>query len=246
MYRRVLLRGTVFLGVLIAIACASSTPTATYSPVFDYTPPAGTAPASRSLTFALVGAQYRSPVQFFQRFGAKMASDLQEILAARGYTVRGPFRTYDEMTFPDKKGSDLVLQPELEITADLAGIRQKVTGGAVALALLGEATSAYDGTVTIGGRVNLVVLEPLTRERMWAKSVEISRVTVELNGEALYKAPPSLDELLANEPSFAAEFGRALEQVYRSVMDKAFTYLDPEEMELVNKQAEEIRKKKVY
>ncbi|MFH1096483.1 MAG: hypothetical protein V1749_03155 [Candidatus Desantisbacteria bacterium] len=40
--------------------------------------------------------------------------DFQELLIARGFTVNGQFRSYEEMTFSEKKGIDLLLEPILQ------------------------------------------------------------------------------------------------------------------------------------
>jgi len=40
--------------------------------------------------------------------------------------------------------------------------------------------------------------------------------------------------------------GRTLEQVFPAVMKKAWDYLSPEEVTLLNKQSQELRAKKVY
>jgi len=231
---------------LVASGCVSSAPASSYRPVFDYSPPSAGPRSETPISLALVGAQMDTPVAFFQAFRDNMANDFQEILSARGYTIRGPFRRFDDMTFPDKKGSQLALEPQLEIDADMTRVEEKVTGGSFGLALLGAKGVRFRGTVIVSGHINLVLYEPLTREKMWTKSLEIEPQNIALDTERLYPGLPPIGDLLAGEPAFAAALGHALENAYSDVLTKAYVYLDPEEVTLVSQQAEDLRKRKVY
>jgi hypothetical protein len=53
-------------------------------------------------------------------------------------------------------------------------------------------------------------------------------------------------ELINNEAEIYNDVAKALETQYASILDHAYQYLDPEEMQIVKKQAQEIRNKKVY
>lgn len=113
------------LTALLAVGCVAPTAGPTgprTAPTFDYTPAANAEPMSANITFAVVGSSFETPVPLFERFSSNMARDFAEILTARGYTIRGPFQTYDEMTFPDKENSNLVLSAEVDFTPDTSGL----------------------------------------------------------------------------------------------------------------------------
>lgn len=225
------------------IGCVSSS-VQRYSPVFDYSPVKDKRPGAANVTFAVVGANYPKLISVFEEFGRNMSDDFVEILNARGYTVRGPFHTYDDMTFPDKKGSDLALIPEIELSGDASGLRWDQSFGA---ALFGQAGFTGSGSLVIRGRVNLVVAESLSREKMWTKSVDIPPMTVNIDETRMYgSAGVPADVLLQNEPSIYNDVAKTLEAQYKAILDRAYQYLDPEEMLIVKKQATEIRNKKVY
>lgn len=44
-----------------------------------------------------------------------MGNDFEKLLTAKGFTIRGPFRSRDEMVYNDKRNSDFVLQVEIDL-----------------------------------------------------------------------------------------------------------------------------------
>lgn len=215
-----------------------------YVPSFDFTPPS-TAPAgSADVTFAIVNASYSetqgwTQVYPFTEVSRNMGLDFQEIVSARGYTVRGPLNTYDEMAFPDKKGSDLVLEPRLEIRLEIINPKNHRH-----VQIIGNDEYSMSSEAALSGRVTLSLNESLSRERMWFKSVELSRVVVPWQGEKRYTGP--LNQVDISDPGITKPLAKPMEDFYKKVMEAAWKYLDPEEMRIVKKQAEDIKKKKVY
>lgn len=215
-----------------------------YTPTFDYSPPEGAKPAAANVTFAVVDTNYPQLIPAFQLFGRNMSQDFFEILTARGYTVRGPFRTYDEITYTDKKGSDLVLIPDLQISGDASNLRWSPSFGA---ALLGQSGYTGEGQLVINGRVTLVVAESLSHEKMWTKSVDLPPLTVQVDETRMYKQPGiPVEMLLQSENGLYNDIAKALETEYKGILERAYAYLDPDEMQIVKRQAQEIRAKKVY
>ena len=223
-------------------------------PKFDYEPAERATPRSTNITFAVVGSEFETPIPLFERFSSNMAGDFVEILTARGFSIRGPFVTYDEMTFPDKENSNLLLFAEVAFDSDTSGL--ELVEQASLAGLLGAVTgtsrssdSKYRvrGTVRVDGRVTLVVAESLTKEKMWTKSVNIAPISVPLEGTHVYETVPSdLSVVLANEDQFFNDLGKELDGQYQEIMRRTFGYLDPREMTIVDRQADSLREKKVY
>ena len=57
-------------------------------------------------------------------------------------------------------------------------------------------------------------------------------------------APPAGS--LVNDNQFYSDLGRQLEIQYHEIMNRTYGYLDPGEMELVNRQATPLRERKTY
>ena len=113
---------------------------------FDYVPRTEAPPGSADVTFAIVGVKFvaptvhqqavplqqsmvlpstaTSPLLFLELVG-NMTRDFGEVLTARGFTVKGSYRTLDEMIYPDKEESDLILTAHVKFVADATGIEYK-------------------------------------------------------------------------------------------------------------------------
>ena len=105
---------------------------------FDYVPATEAAPGSADVTFAIVGSEFVTPTTpqqglllqqgillpsappplLFQQLISNMTKDFEEVLTARGYTIEGVYRTLDEMNYPNKEGSDLILTAKVKFGAD--------------------------------------------------------------------------------------------------------------------------------
>jgi hypothetical protein len=245
---RALLINLFIITSLVYQGCSGSTTVkeeTTYTPSFKFTPSSNATPGSAEVTFAIVGASYSDKEPWTQEwpfpdFSDRMSLDFQEILSARGFTVRGPYKIYDEMTFPDKKGSDLVLEPNLKIEFNGTTNAKKNFN-----ILGGPDTYSLNGTMTISGRVTLSLLESLSKERMWFKSIELSPISFNWESDKDYTTP-NPGYIDNREPGVSKPLGLALESFYKQIMETSWKYLDPEEMKIVKKQSEEIRAKKVY
>src|ERR1039457_4843581 len=97
-----------------------------------------------------------------------LPSALTGLITAKGMTYRGPFEQLDTMTFPDKKGSDLALYPEIELEAlwEVSNSRAENRGF-----INGSTVTVCDVKLSSKGRVSFVVIEPLSKETLWRKTV---------------------------------------------------------------------------
>ena len=234
----------VFIG-----ACATGRPSESVQridPSFDYNPSETTA-GKTNITFAVVGSQFEAPfdsprVPLFERFSSNMADDFAEIITARGYTLRGPFRTFDEMTFIDKDNSNLILTAKVELKPDLSQteivfVKNLLTAGG---------TWRISGQVIVTGRISLIVSESLTNEKMWTKSVNIRPITAELTPMRYALSNITIEDTLKNDDKFYTSLGLKLDRQYHEIMNRTYGYLDPREMSLISKQAAELKKRKIF
>ena len=201
--------------------------------VFDYTPPAEAVPGSANSTFAVVGSRFNTPIPLFRTFADNMTKDFGEILTARGFGVRGPFMTYDSLTYSDKEESDLALTAEVKFITDTSQITYS------------SIRQTPSGDVTVNCHVNLIVSESLTNERLWSRSVAITPFVTNLRSSISYPHGATLADLLMNENKFYSDVSHALEAQYTEIMNKIYGYLDPKQMAVVTASARDLRKRKV-
>ena len=192
----------------------------------------------------------KAPVPLFENFANTMTKDFMEVLNAHGYSVKGPFKTYNDMMYPDKEGSDLLLKADIQFELDDSGIRwvkmknEKWDPG--------EPTHYFtpSGSMIIKCQVNLVISESLTNENMWKKSIAITPFTVVIPKTPEFGEPLNSKILFVflmkgiNE--FHSQVGSGLVEQYDNIGSTIYTYLDPREMAIVKNQAIELRKRKVY
>ena len=211
--------GVLTLICTVMVGCATLPPIIREIIVFDYTPTKEATPGSANVTFAVVGTQIgtnfggnASPL--FRDFAGSMTNDFMEVLTAQGFGVRGPFSTYDEILFPDKQASDLILTAKFEINPDLGNVPLEVTyysseryrpsAGTLYLDMPVGAAKPNQ-VVIIKGNINLTISESLTNEKVWTKSVPITPFRVPLpfrrgtswDAEATVKwSPDNVESLL--------------------------------------------------
>ena len=247
--------GITFLMVIMAgqlIGCATSKPRQNFSFNYEST---GVEPGSAEISFAIldfsvdiettpepsIRQSNRNPKgesPLFNTLSRSIERDFQELLSTYGYGVKGPFRTYDDMTYPDKEQSDLILLPGIKILFS-QNINWK-EGYQI----------GSNSSVTVDISFFMVLLESLTKERLWVKDITLEPVTVSLPfkvlGATKYGGVPSLEVLLAYEDDLHAALGSHLSTEYNMVLKRMSSYLHPKEMEIVKNAAMRVREKKVY
>lgn len=237
-----------FLSV-ISTGCATVAPTpaqqkaAQYVANFSYTPSAQETPDSAGVTFTVGGltynfhpksdyiAWYTSPQ--LAKLPEAVKQDLSKLLAAKGFSVRGPFESYDLIPFQDKKAIDLWLIPTLELS--VAGKNTKHDYANFML------TSYLDtGDVEVTGVIILELKEIVTRELLWSKSIPIKKFEFSFAVRYPINSPSGWFDAVMNE------LVKGIEQQYSELLATVLKHIDPEEMRIIKKQCQELRSKKGY
>jgi hypothetical protein len=183
---------------IIVNSCKSSQPTVALTKTlmqFDYKPPIEGYAKSNKISFILMNPKFAEDEddinqEPFATFSKNMSKDFEEMMTQRGYTYKGPYDTYDELVYSDKKGSDFILEIEIDFTWQ---------GGQEALYNKNKSNYNYstkqtttttfygfDGNVTLGGKLNLTLTEPQTKTKLWVKSVAMPNQTFLLKSEKMY------------------------------------------------------------
>lgn len=191
-------------------------------------------------------ARMRSVIDLFRR---SMASDFERMIIARGFNSKGPFKSLDYMTYPDKKGSDLTLTPKIFITTT-DGTRR--AGGMFLLAsrdnsFLLASHDSYSCVLTVSGFIEMIILEPLSGEKMWIKKIDFEPVSVNCKFSYNIKDKGKITQRIEVEVDTRPEaLGAALERIYPAVMETAWRYLHPDEVKRLKQESQEIRERKRY
>jgi len=239
--------------LMVMLGCASAPPrpkAPPYEPRFGYSVPS--AGQKVDVTVGLVapqfsgdGATYWQASKNDEVAGAMfrgLRTSFNELLVAKGFNVSGPFDSVDNMTFPEKKGADFVLYPEIDVrgAVELSEIQQVQSGNS----LTGyQFDYRCDAKIKMNGAVLIIAKEPLSGEKMWVKKVEVTIPDSQLTTEGDYCKPGS-----GAKPAedVRTAWGKVHESMYSAVMSNLDKYVSGEEFQMLKTQAGELRAKKSY
>lgn len=246
----------------IIIFLASATQKATPPPppptikvaTYDYSPPQHEKPKSAQVVFLLVDPSYQEKFKYsnyklFSDFSKAMAADYNEALTAKGYTVRGPFEYYDQVVYSDKKESDLMLSVEIDFDLNDQNINwmphQYYISGKGKYVQYGTNYS-IGGFFVLSGKINIVVSEPITREKLWAKSIPLKQKQIPVSSYYYHEQLKNYNIPFSKDPLIINPITKALEEYYQYVFNTSWNHLDPNELTPLKKEVVEIREKKKY
>jgi hypothetical protein len=191
------------------------------------------------------GVSAQTYKNFAAGFSSSLAADLDKILIAKGIKVSGPFSAYDDITYADKKSADLALTPTVFLTAS------EVRFGAPALVGSGGVADYVERhfSMTVQGFVEFVLVESLSRQKLWVKKLDLE--PQQIQGVQAFTAAAVSDPMTGavaridiGAPLYRGmeeAIGDAMMRWYTTIAQKAWTYLDTEEMATLKPQVVEIR-----
>ena len=254
---------TLFVFGLFLYSCSSpkstvKTPTApTVQRVpakFDFTPPSRSQMASTDITIAIVkptyidkNAEYFVPP--FDEMATSMGNDFEELLTAKGFTVRGPFGSRDEMTYNDKINSSFVLEISIDLQPHYNRSKTTITHKPSFSELLVDknAPTTYtykiSGEVTFAGNLVINARAPRYGELIWKKNIALQASSFNYNGILTWNGIPSMAEELNQDNQVYNTVSTELEKYYLKALALAWQQIDPEEMKTVADQAKKSDKK---
>jgi hypothetical protein len=203
-----------------------------------------------------------------------MGASFAEILIAKGFNTKGPFMSLNEMTFPEKKGSDLLLYPEFdfEVTLQTTNL-QKAAPPPAASAAKPESKNTTNVMDLFGGGEKKPEPAPAAPAAA-GRTGDTCDLVLTVTGNVLFVAQEPLSsermwikrlDVSAAKQTFNGQVGapcggaqgewslevhdawaKAHEVVYQSAMKSLDNYVNGEEFQGLKKQSDELRQKKTY
>ncbi|MGE6383349.1 HpaA family protein [Shewanella baltica] len=93
---------------------------------------------------------------------------VETLITRKGFTYSGPYESFDEITYGDKKSSYLAIVPDFDIRVGKANVSR-------------ESFSSYaeeKGIIKVDGSFTLKFIEPLTGQVMGQKRVDLSSLNI--------------------------------------------------------------------
>jgi hypothetical protein len=208
-------------------------------------------PGSANITISLIQPHYwerfrYNNVDLFDNYRSYIEKDIEQLLIDKGFHLKGPFPSYDEMIFNDKKDADIAIEISIEPTFSAADGSWKAYQP-FTLTTIKPTYYYYSGTVSLIGKIVMTGYEPLSHEKIWVKSVEIPNVTdINLTTASRNFESPVANAAFFNDANVYNALGSALQQQYGNILYKMDGLFDPQEFTSLKPQIRELKSKKGY
>ena len=218
-------------------------------PKFDFSPPSREGVGAAGLTIALINPTYvqrtaaENLMSPYSDMASKMAQDFQELLTAKGFTIRGPYGSRDEMTFTDKTNSDIAFNVVIDLQREYnRKYNQHSSWGGL---LSKDLSYSYTMSGEIVFKPSLIITasSPQYGELLWKKNITIKPEVFNYTGtKAYYQVPAWADELKEDNTVYNL-VAQELDKIYKEAMELAWQQIDVAEMKTVAEQAKKADKK---
>lgn len=246
--------------ICLLFSCSSSKPTTTVAPPvqripakFDFSPPSRSEVASTNITIAIVrpiyvgkNAEYFVPP--FNEMAESMGNDFEEMLTAKGFTVRGPFGSRDEMVYNDKLNSSFVLEIGIDINPQYNRkytSQSKTNWGSLLDKSAPASTTLYfmTGEITLAGNLVINAKSAQYGELIWKKNISLDPSSFTYQGKLSWDGVPTMKRELELDNLVYNTLSTELEKFYLKALSLAWQQIDPAEMKTVAEQAKKADKK---
>lgn len=246
--------------LVIFFGCTSQKQTTTSAPLvqripakFDFSPPSRAQVASARVTIAIVRPMFvgKNPEYYvppFNDMAESMGNDFQEMLTAKGFTVRGPFGSRDEMIYNDKLNSSFVLEIGIDINPQYNRkytVTSKTNWGSILDKSQPASTNSYhmNGEITLAGNLVINAKSAQYGELIWKKNIALESSSFTYKGALTWNGVPTMAEELNKDNVVYNTLSQELEKFYQKALHLAWQQIDPAEMKTVAEQAKKADKK---
>ncbi len=185
----------------------------------------------------------------FNEMAASMGNDFEELLTAKGFTVRGPFGSRDEMVYSDKVNSSFILEIGIELNPQYK--RQYITTehspSFTEMLLSKNAPTTYtnkmSGQITLGDNLVVKAKSAQYGELLWTKSIALDASSFDCSGQMNWTGIPTMEEELNKDDLVYNTLSRELEKLYGKALNLAWQQIDVTEMKTVGEQGKKADKK---
>lgn len=219
---------------------------------FDFAAPSQAKVGSTDITVAIVKPLYvgKNPeyyVEPFKEMATSMGNDFEELLTYKGFTVRGPFASRDEMVFNDKVNSSFILEIGIDLKPlyNIKYTTSTKTNWAGLVSKYATPTVVYktSGEVTLAGNLVINAKSSQYGELIFKKNIALEASSFTYEGSWNWTSKPNFADELNMDNGVYNKLSRELEKFYLKTLNLAWQQIDPAEMKTVAEQAKKADKK---
>jgi hypothetical protein len=166
-----------------------------------------------------------------KEFDLAVKKEYESMMVRRGFNTMG-FQSLNDMTYPQKQTCNLVLFPEFifSINSEKNGSKSNV-----------DTKMPYKATIS--GDIILNMIEPLSGQKVWMKRIPLKPESFNFN-----RITDIADRMIYgdNADNRPQRLAGALSKFFTQIMQTSWNYFSPEEIEVMKKHSDDIRKLKRY
>jgi len=102
-----------------------------------------------------------------EKIACHLTEEINKIILSKGFTITQTFRSYNDMTFTQKRNTSALFFPEIIIDVEEKTLTDYID----------NAPSSTNGDIMVSARVNIIMLEPLSGEKIWVKSIPVDEIS---------------------------------------------------------------------
>lgn len=189
-----------------------------------------------------------------QETACHLNGELDKIIVSKGFTITNRFKSYDYMSFTEKRNTTALFYPDITIkikeNSDIKNVAR-------------WRFRTY-GRLEISAEINILMLEPLSREIIWIKSIpvdEISESFEYLNaywgglaheGSRLRRSPAysvsrgKEHDVPGNIYEIAKIIDKFFNEIDTAIVDATQRFVEPDELEFLNTDIGKLKQIKRY
>lgn len=167
----------------------------------------------------------------------------QELISNKGFNLTGPFESFDDMTYGEKKNGYLALIPKLNITINKKASKRHTQ----------PLTDIYteEGVIQVTGELRVDLIEPVTKEKILSRRINLSDLNIVKNYKYEKKLNSSvwamfLSASVTIEDSMDKAITDAINDFYATAMAKITKSISSEELLSYRPQVEKLKELKRF
>ncbi len=231
---------TLFIGCSVPKSTTPTTPPVQRIPAkFDFSPPFRVQSGSTGITIAIVRPVYVGKnaeyyISPYKEMSTSMGADFEELLTAKGFTIRGPFGSRDEMVYNDKINSSFIIEIVIELDPRYnQKYTSKTNWGSIMDKTQSATTQKMYGEMTLAGRLVINAKSSKYGELLWKKNIDLEPASFTYSGSMTWQGIPTISEELNKDNQVYNTLARELEKFYQNALNLAWQQIDPVEMKSV-------------
>lgn len=167
-----------------------------------------------AMTRTTTSGLYDRAKQDSNQVGCYLFNEMYKILLSKGFTITDRFQSYENMTYRQKRSTSALFYPQIIINIEEKSQLENFS-------FLFYSSDKVRGRLLIDATVNIVMLEPLSGEKLWMKTLKINEIDEFVEYEPGHYGGPQLNGTFVPKDllAIAETIDRLFEDISRNIVD---------------------------